>query len=110
VRVPMQPGARVGPVNRGHAEAQLAKQFRDLLQHPIPGVSAAPREDNLLLWDVMVRPSGAKASQRLPVFRGCSASDAAHCMSLRLSAACLPRLHSSPGLKAHPTRAAGSRW
>jgi hypothetical protein len=37
------PGSRQGC----SAELQLARQFRDLLRNPIPGVSAAPSEDDL---------------------------------------------------------------
>jgi hypothetical protein len=39
------PGSRQGC----GAELQLARQFRDLLRNPIPGVSAAPSEDDCLL-------------------------------------------------------------
>lgn len=43
------PGAGAGSVGK-----QLAKQFRDLIKHPIPGVSAAPAGDDPLLWDIQV--------------------------------------------------------
>lgn len=45
------PGGRQGV----SAEVQLARQFRDLMKNPIPGVSAAPSDDNLFLWHVQVR-------------------------------------------------------
>lgn len=48
------PGARSG---KGPAEVQLAKQFRDLLNHPIPGVSAAPDDEDALTWHVRVSES-----------------------------------------------------
>lgn len=43
------PGAGHGP-----APAQLARQFRDLLKHPIPGVSAAPDDEDPMMWHVRV--------------------------------------------------------
>jgi ubiquitin-protein ligase len=47
------PGSRQGC----SAELQLARQFRDLLRNPIPGVSAAPSEDDLFVWNVKVGKS-----------------------------------------------------
>lgn len=45
------------------AEAQLAKQFRDLIRHPIAGISAAPDEEDTLKWHVQVgQPSGCSGN------------------------------------------------
>eukprot|EP00775_Hariotina_reticulata_P001154 gene1154-1494_t len=45
------PDARPGVAS---AQVQLAKQLRDLNRHPIPGISAAPDEDDMLKWNVKV--------------------------------------------------------
>jgi hypothetical protein len=45
------PGGRQGC----SAELQLARQFRDLMRNPIPGVNAAPSDDSLFIWNVQVR-------------------------------------------------------
>jgi hypothetical protein len=36
------------------AQVQLAKQFRHIMRHPIPGVSVAPDEDDEMTWHVKV--------------------------------------------------------
>jgi hypothetical protein len=44
------PGSRQGC----SAEVQLARQFRDLMKNPIPGISAAPSDGDLFVWNVQV--------------------------------------------------------
>lgn len=47
--VVMAPGA-----GAGSAEAALAKQFRDIMRHPMPGVSVAPDDTDTMKWHVKV--------------------------------------------------------
>lgn len=49
-RVDYAPGARVGE----SVELLLARQLRDLMKNPIPGVSVAPDENNIMIWEVLV--------------------------------------------------------
>ncbi|WIA12300.1 hypothetical protein OEZ85_012356 [Tetradesmus obliquus] len=50
------PGSRPG----ASAQVQLARQFRDLLRHPISGIDAAPSDDDLFTWNVKLAcPEGS---------------------------------------------------
>uniref|UniRef100_A0A383WJT8 UBC core domain-containing protein n=1 Tax=Tetradesmus obliquus TaxID=3088 RepID=A0A383WJT8_TETOB len=50
------PGSRPG----ASAQVQLARQFRDLLRHPISGIDAAPSDDDLFTWNVkLAGPEGS---------------------------------------------------
>jgi hypothetical protein len=44
------PGSRQGCMTG----LQLARQFRALMKNPIPGISAAPSDDDLFVWNVQV--------------------------------------------------------
>ncbi|WIA32431.1 hypothetical protein OEZ86_003253 [Tetradesmus obliquus] len=52
------PGSRPG----ASAQVQLARQFRDLLRHPISGIDAAPSDDDLFTWNVKVGGNGQRAA------------------------------------------------
>lgn len=74
---------------RGPAAAQLAKQFKDLLKHPIPGVSAAPDENDPMIWHVRV------SSKQRVVSRASSARSELVCGSGMVVHGPLSGLHSS---------------
>lgn len=49
-RVDYAPGTRVGQ----KTEVLIARQLRDLMQNPVPGISVAPDENNVFLWHVVM--------------------------------------------------------
>ena len=49
-RVDYAPGAR----KTGSVEVLLARQLRDLIKNPIPGISVAPDDDDMRKWHVKV--------------------------------------------------------
>jgi hypothetical protein len=59
------PGSRQGC----SAEVQLARQFRDLMKNPIPGISAAPSDDDLFTWHVQVRGETSCADCKLHIMQ-----------------------------------------
>lgn len=54
-RADYAPGARVG----GPVVVQLARQLKDLMTNPIPGISVAPDENDAMVWQVMVSRTAA---------------------------------------------------
>jgi hypothetical protein len=41
------------------AAVQLAKQFRHIMRHPIPGISAAPDDEDEMVWHIKVDVAAA---------------------------------------------------
>jgi hypothetical protein len=53
--VPLSPMITAPGAGKGFsAEVQLAKQFRHIMRHPIPGVSVAPDDSDEMTWHVKV--------------------------------------------------------